>query len=885
MPERIFSIVPHKTNTTDENELAKTAVFDVAGFKVTTNAESSSNTTFQQLKFSQGFTLDNLSETPTPTFSSLGNIRLNLDRKNLNNFITYGSSVERFRVAIENIILEYPAAINVKKTLNGFENINVTNATYNPFSDTTTFFINTNFFSNPFEINYLKNVEVSEVSQLRNLVKNPTAYELDVNGNLYPILEVTGSNQIRNDRVDFKVQGKPFNNGNSKIEFFIKLKQIHIDDFYKNLSEFDNYLINPNQDTLYRTIEETDGGNILEYNLKFSWPKLDKYNLDIKSQKYKNFLEDLINYAKDRDELNSNVILRMYTPMSLRELTFDSNNDIFIEYGNIPKLLLIYGRHFDEINQRIKNIRYFNTLTYDRQDNMPDNLIRSFAKTLGWDVTFPEDFDIDIWKNLLINTVWIWKAKGTRKAIDFVFKYLNIPEELIEFNEYVYLASKRVNVDKLNFYLQRIDEELTIENLAVDDNGLPKYLPQTDSNFFQMSGNTDNGISYFHQFLNLLPTFTGSTARFIETTNTLQTIFQQDFLLSSNTLDYDIVNDDLLYDACFTSTGQTVSDPLPTPILDECGCPLPVVDKALEICTSPIDLYSGCTSTPFFLDVWFNCSGGTSGDSIGTANIDVYGGTPPYTFTGLQPNDQLSNGVEFTVFATDAEGCQSDTYEGTVVCGSNPCSGVTIDFDLSFTCQTTSGGENTGNAVLNINNIVGGTPPYTTTGAQDGDIVADGQIIAVSVVDSNSCQSRFKLVTIECPVEDGIPCNEQTVELDVSVEATSVDNTNNISLATLNYDITELPEDTSISSINVVASDGFEPFLVGDPVNTNRTSASGAILYQYNFDPDPPQAVTMDYTFTITLDNGCQFITNFSLVVNAGTLGDAVLYNEIISGS
>lgn len=882
MPERVYTIVPHKTNSLEN--ATNTPVFSVAGFKITTNLEPSKSSAFQDFKFSQGFTLESLEAIPTPAFTSLGNIHLNLDQADISNFITYGSTVERIRVAIENIIFNYPAALFVRKKLNGVEQINVLNASYNPFNNTSTFIINTNFLSNPFGINYLKNVELSSGSPLRNIIKYATSYELEVNNLTYSVIDIVGSDQIYNDKLCFTVEGKPFTNGNSKIEFFIKLKEKYINDFYHELSEFEYYLINPEKSPYFYATKEVDAGNILNYNLKFEWPKIDKYNLDISTSKYSNYLEDFISFAKLLDETQSNVILRSYTPFSLKELTFNEDTDTFPEYGKIPKLLLIYGRHFDEINTRIKNLRWLNRLTYDGRDNLPDNLIKNFALTLGWTVTFPTDFNIALWKQLLINTFWVWKAKGTRKAIEFVLSYMNIPNELIEFDEYVYVASKAINISKFNSYLEKLDSELTLENIAVDETGKPKFLPESEGNYFQNNGNNDNGWSYFQQFNNLMPTFTGSTARYIETTNTIKTFFEQDFLLSGNTLDYDIVTNELATDPCFTSTGQTVSDPLPTALLDECGCPLPVVDKAMEICTSPIALYTGCSSTPFFLDVWFNCSGGTSGETVGIANIETYGGTPPYTFVGLQPNEILTNETAFSVYAIDSNGCLSDIYEGLVICGSNICSGETIDFALSYTCLQTNENINTGNATLNISNIIGGTAPYTSIGAQNGDIVVDGQTISVKIIDANGCESEIKSVVISCPVEGGSACNEQTVELQTSLEVTSINNEELTAILVFNYDIFELPEDTTVDQVVITATDGINPWLIGDPVISVKSSASAAQGYTLNFDPDPLQDVTMTFTVLITLDNGCQFTTTFPLSVSANVLADVAYYNEIIIG-
>ena len=39
-----------------------------------------------------------------------------------------------------------------------------------------------------------------------------------------------------------------------------------------------------------------------------------------------------------------------------------------------------------------------------------------------------------------MNTAYLFKSKGTRKAIEFLFRFIGAPEALVEFNEYVVLA-------------------------------------------------------------------------------------------------------------------------------------------------------------------------------------------------------------------------------------------------------------------------------------------------------------------------------------------------------------------------------------------------------------------------------------------------------------
>ena len=99
------------------------------------------------------------------------------------------------------------------------------------------------------------------------------------------------------------------------------------------------------------------------------------------------------------------------------------------EEGKVTKLLRLYGREFDQIKQFIDSLTYINKLSYDKKENVPDQLISNLAKTLGWDYftlineaelmsgflsvdsnerdlgvdLLPAEVDIELWRRILIN--------------------------------------------------------------------------------------------------------------------------------------------------------------------------------------------------------------------------------------------------------------------------------------------------------------------------------------------------------------------------------------------------------------------------------------------------------------------------------------------------
>ena len=120
----------------------------------------------------------------------------------------------------------------------------------------------------------------------------------------------------------------------------------------------------------------------------------------------------------------------------------------------MTKLLRIYGREFDQMKQFIDSLVNINRVTYDKINNVPDQLIKNLSRAFGWNyfslvneaelVTsllsisdaernlntdlMPAEIDIELWRRILINTNYFWKSKGTREALKSIFLLIGIPE-------------------------------------------------------------------------------------------------------------------------------------------------------------------------------------------------------------------------------------------------------------------------------------------------------------------------------------------------------------------------------------------------------------------------------------------------------------------------
>lgn len=887
MSKKILTTVPHKTNDQALNDLA-TLIYSVGGIDITTNLHKKDSKEYFAPAFGEYYSLESMPSNEIISSSESANltenttIKLNLNRTNPMYFARFGSLLERVRVGIENIILKFPAAIYSRKELIGKVGNNILNVAYFPFDNTSTFDLNVSYFVNPFQIYYQDSIYFTysdtRTNKNRNLTNYYYNYVLDVDGVLYPILEFTPSKKTSSDYCRLKVQGKPFSIGNNSKEFYIRLNDENFNGAFNSLDDFESYLLNRETEysAYFQDRKEVDGGLFINYLLKLQFPKSDKYNIAIGGANYEVYINDLIDFAAKWDETKGNIVSRKLIPDNVQNLTLESDDAIFPSAEKLSKLFIVYGRMWDDLYGEIQSIKFFNTVTTDREDNLPDNLLKNFASTLGWNF-INDGLSADNWRQLIIHSAWLWKYKGTRSAIEFILKFFGVPIELVEFNEYVVQAESSIDYTQLEQYYSFIDSQYNLSKVNIDVNGLPTYPAQTDEDYFQMMGDYDGGWSYFNKWSNLLPEgFTGTQVTFIEERIQSNLIFEQDWDGTGNTLSLSSVGSDVLGSDCYDITGETISDPLPEIFLDECGCPLPISDKVLYYCVEPKPLYTGCTNV--VLDVWYECESSTGA----TLYVKTYGGYPPYEISGATDGMPVLSGQTFNIVAIDSSGCTSNPVSIYIDC-KDPCLGVNIDVLLDYECITDGFGQNTGQATI-VLSASGGTEPYEFVGLASGDVVNHGQIAQVLVIDSNGCQA-IKGIQIDCPPPTFEPCGD--ILLKASLETTNNEFLEKTAKVNAVYEIEMLPFGVYISGITLetigVGLDN--TYVVGSPVTTTFTTIIGADTISLDFDPnDIPNSITLQHTITILLTDGCIYQYTYQLSVNPRLLGNVdYLADQILS--
>lgn len=638
-----------------------TPLFTMGNFSITTNMDPTIEKKYITSKFSDFYSLEGLG-TDTIQAESLildnAGAFLNLDKRLLKNYALFGSLTEYIRVNLEDIITKWPASLSVSQfftdingnsvSLNTFEN-----KSFNPFEDTTTFYVNTNLITNKFEINFLKNGTIEDSfnqnNNLRDLTTNFKNYSIFFDNTEYEIIDFIGSDDLNNDFITITVRGRIFGTGIvGKTAYHIKPTSINNDLFFNQLNSFSSYLLNrksyPKYRSYFRIPKITDSGIIVYTDEVLTWPVTDGYNIDFDTSEYVQYVGKLLEIAEENDLTSSNLVNRFLVSDSISD--FDTS-PIYLDESlqdtsgqKMNKTLQIYGVNFDEINNFINGVAFANTVSYDKENNTPDVFVKNLASVMGWDLitaikdndlltnyvkTSETNFkgesvgltaveaDVELWRRIVLNSPWIWKSKGTRKTIEFLLNFIGTPSGLVDFNEYVYVANKPIDIDIFKKLLRLNNLDDNLNNYPIDYDGYPQFFKNTDDLHFQsdglwyretggpnaiidiLTGNNphvgpyDGGSRYINQLKTLIPNFkpvviTGETI-----TTTATNLFSNYNLGQMGgyrgNMYVDVTNEDGSdLSSCVVVKTDIIIDPIPMDELDACGCPQDITDEALSIC-------------------------------------------------------------------------------------------------------------------------------------------------------------------------------------------------------------------------------------------------------------------------------------------------------------
>lgn len=532
-------------------------------FEFTTNVVEKVNRKFNLGVFSNPISLQDLQiETVLKAKEIIAkdfSVYPNYDITQITTFSLYGSLQKRMSASVTKIVNFFPAAIEVSlKNNNLSTGYTATNIVFDEVENATTFNINVNKFINPFDIEYSVNadrnisVRPMPVSPLRNLTREFLKYALYVN-NLdteYKFLDFDASLSLSEGSVGITVEGNPFSGSSISTDYLVIKPNYSQTDiaFKEGFDEVEDFLLNrlvtPKYTAKFEIIRETNDGKFFKSYEQITWPLDGLWNLDIRTTKFDNYLDKLNTFSLDIDNYKTNLISRFLTTGAFKD--FDTPDK------NIEKVLQIYGRSFDETKKFIEALAYMNSVNYTVKNDIPSELLKNLAQTLGWDTNIspitndnflssvfgnnaapvyegqsrsqtPNEINFQYYRNLILNSAYLFKSKGTRKSIEALMRLIGAPKALIEINETVYLADGPININEFEeeynsisggtkvdvipvldpsvlfsiegvtytgFTTESISNFVDVErgDYPVDNQGYPKMISPTEDFFFEKGG-------------------------------------------------------------------------------------------------------------------------------------------------------------------------------------------------------------------------------------------------------------------------------------------------------------------------------------------------------------------------------------------------------------
>jgi hypothetical protein len=529
-------------------------------FEFTTSITERVTRTFNVGAFSEPISLEGLNindvDESRRIMATQFRVYPNYDVSQVLNFSMYGSLSKRFQVSITEIIHRFPASLDILFNNEDFvTGATATNISYDSVSNETTFRINVSRINNPFDIDYslsaATNLSVREitVSPYRNLYNTYLDYCISINDNIFNVVSFTPSQTLSTGFIEFIVSGTPFGTTatTSNEEFQIRPNDFVVDRiFAEDFDEVQKFLLNrlirPEYTAVFQVPQQNEAGQFYTNYQQVTWPKEGPWNLDIKSFLFEDYLGQLEAIAINLDSFKTNLISRFLVTDSLKE--FDTLGQ------KVEKIFQIYGRSFDQIKQFIDALAYMNSVNYNPSNDIPSQLLVNLSQTLGWSSNFspitnedflssvfgntstptypgyaraltPTELNYAFYRNLILNASYLFKSKGTRRSVEFMLRLIGAPDSLIEFNEHIYLADQKINMDQFGVqyaaisggtYVQNTpgfipgstykikgqtfsaftsiatyqDVTTRLEDYPVDLAGFPKAPPNTESYFFQI---------------------------------------------------------------------------------------------------------------------------------------------------------------------------------------------------------------------------------------------------------------------------------------------------------------------------------------------------------------------------------------------------------------
>lgn len=424
---------------------------------------------------------------------------LNIKKEKPESYVYFGSFYTKVASSINNIINNFPYALLSFDNFTGYSILNYVNN----YNNTSSFSLPVSAITNQGYVVYASGLTRSNSATTPiNLFTDYNQYEIELSSttlhqNTYEIISYTYN--YSNSLLNFQVNGYVLsaNTSASTLPIYIRPSKRRYYEYKNTISDLEYQLLfeqtflvpNPDTDTFERS--------------SFVWPvSIDGFNPDTYGTEYEDYVENLLTSASAVDEIKTNWMIRTMIPENYLEL--DNEGMIY------RKMVNVYADEFDKIKKYIDNLAYSHSVNYQNEETIPDKFLYRLSRLLGWepineftdsdifDYLVSEDSDgythqmynHDLWKRILISINWLYKKKGTRDALQFIFKLMGAPDCLINFNEFIY---------KINQSFSGVTQGINFSDKVRNTTG---YINYDSSQYAFQEGGIErgNGDDYINQW-------------------------------------------------------------------------------------------------------------------------------------------------------------------------------------------------------------------------------------------------------------------------------------------------------------------------------------------------------------------------------------------------
>lgn len=485
------------------------SIFTFGDFRIERASELDTITgTSENLGFGPFSTLDSLDVNdfnPLVTQAYVSNRELNLPKTDPLSYTYFASFYTEISNSVNNILDNFPYAI-----------LSNTSAGNTIFDYSSTFNLITNKKTSTFKVPVSTLINQGDVIinsgspiTTNSLVSDTSKYGVQLSGvssantTVHKIISYNYSGA--GGFAEFVIEGFLLDGSSttSSLPFYIRPSKKRFEEFQSNLSRLEHHTLNDGS-FLIPNVDD-DGTSTLR---KYTWPKtIDGFNPDTRGSEFELFKEGILKGANSVDEAKTNILLKTVIPENY--LDFDTDTKIY------RKLVQTYASEIDTVKNYIDAMAYAHSITYSGEESTPNKFLFKLSKLLGWNLSasFNEidlfeyltgdsegegnshlHYNLEVWKRILVNLNWLYKKKGTRDALQFIFKLIGAPDCLIGFDEFVYDIEKTTRAVTPNSILSAIGV-----GSKIDDDG---YLDFDKSDFdFQEGGpGRGTGKDYINQW-------------------------------------------------------------------------------------------------------------------------------------------------------------------------------------------------------------------------------------------------------------------------------------------------------------------------------------------------------------------------------------------------